>query len=112
MFEPRTGGTAKIVMNTIIAGASGGLTAALLKPHIMKTYSANNQFDLVALCNGVLAGLVAITGACNNVLPWAAFIIGIVGGIVYSGSCKLLQYFNIDDPVKHPQFMVLLEFGV
>lgn len=53
-----------------------------------------------ALCNGLLAGLVAITGACDRVDPWAAIVIGVIGGVVYSGACKLCDVMTVDDPIE------------
>lgn len=37
----------------------------------------------MVLGNGALAGLVAITGSCAVVYPWAAIIIGGVAGPLY-----------------------------
>ena len=42
--------------------------------------------------NGALAGLVAITGGCAFVQTWAALIIGLVAGLVYYGSSKLVLH--------------------
>lgn len=67
MFSPRRQAVSKIIMNTIIAGSSAGVVAHVLKPFVMKTYSHRNRYDLGALCNGILGGLVAITAGCNNV---------------------------------------------
>jgi Amt family ammonium transporter len=47
-------------MNTMLAGASGGLTVFTLHACIHK--NTNNRFSLIQICNGNLAGLVAITG--------------------------------------------------
>ena len=79
----------KIIMNTIISGATGGLVASVLKPWVMGSYTSRNRYDVGALCNGLLAGLVAITGVCHNVDPWAALIIGFIGAVVYAFACKL-----------------------
>ena len=89
MFAPRTNGISKIMMNTILSGVAGGLVATFCKPWVMGSYSSRNRYDVAALSNGLLAGLVAITGICDRVDPWAAFIIGMIGGVVYSVACKL-----------------------
>lgn len=99
MFAVRTNGVPKIMMNTIISGAAGGLISVLVKPLIHKTYGDHMNYDIIALCNGILAGLVSITGACNNVQPWAALIIGIIGGVVFSLGSRLCINLNIDDPI-------------
>jgi Amt family ammonium transporter len=88
------------MMNTIIAGAAGGLISALLKPFIFRTYSHNMRYDISALCNGTLGGLVSITGACNNVQPVAAFFIGLGGGIVYCFGARLCILVEVDDPIE------------
>jgi Amt family ammonium transporter len=67
MFEVRQNGAAKVMMNTIIAGAAGGFVAVIIKPLVFRSYSSHMRYDIFSLCNGVLAGLVSITGACNNV---------------------------------------------
>ena len=50
-------------------------------------------------CNGMLAGLVAITAACAFVAPWAAIVIGITAGFLV---CFAVEYFDqrarVDDP--------------
>ena len=53
-----------------------------------------------AVCNGILGGLVSITAGCSAVYPWAAVLIGFLGGFVYFGSSKLvLNVFKVDDPL-------------
>lgn len=47
-------------MNTMLSGASGGLTVFLI--HYWLNRNAKNKYSLVMICNGNLAGLVAITG--------------------------------------------------
>jgi Amt family ammonium transporter len=84
-------------MNTFISGAAGALTVFAL--HYFINMNKSNRYSLVMLCNGNLAGLVAITGPCDNVEGWAAFIIGTMGGFVYVFINRLLVKLEIDDPV-------------
>ena len=59
-----------------------------------------SRFDICTLCNGILVGLVSITGVANMCEPWAAFIIGIIGALFYCGGAWLLEKLHIDDPVE------------
>ena len=47
--------------------------------------------DTTMMCNGMLAGLVAITAPCAFVDPWAAAVIGAVAGILVVLSVFLLR---------------------
>jgi Amt family ammonium transporter len=100
MFLTRTGGSAKIMMTTLVCPSIAGVVAVFFKPHLLGTYSFVNQFDIVAICGGILNGLVAITGCCDCVEVWAAFVIGIISGFVYILGCWFLERFHIDDPVE------------
>lgn len=62
-------------------------------------HNTNMRMDFHGMTNGILAGLVSITACCNCVEPWAAGIIGILGSLVYSSFCKILDYLKIDDPL-------------
>lgn len=103
MFVPRTNGPAKIIMNSVIGGSSGGVVAVFLKPHVLGTYSFVNRYDTVALCSGILVGLVSVTGCCDRVEPWAAFIVGAIGALFYILGCKVLDVCHVDDPVEAVQ---------
>ena len=48
------------VINTMIGGAAGGLTVFGL--HYLINSNTNNRYSLIMMCNGNLAGLVAVTG--------------------------------------------------
>lgn len=91
------------MMVTILSAVTGGLVAAFLKPLVMRTYSKKNRYDVGALSNGILAGLVAITGVCDRVEPWNAFIIGLFGGVFYTLACALEKMINVDDPIEASQ---------
>jgi Amt family ammonium transporter len=51
------------------------------------------------LCNGMLAGLVAITAPCAFVSPWAAALIGAVAGVIVVYSVLFIERIGIDDCV-------------
>jgi Amt family ammonium transporter len=83
-----------IVMNTMLAGATGATTVMYLK--LIRTGMA----DGVAAGNGALAGLVAITAPCAFVAPWAAVVIGLIAGIVMLwGEGFVEKTLKVDDPV-------------
>ena len=56
---------------------------------MVATKKLDHIWDLSALCNGILAGLVSITAGCATVLPWHAMFIGSIGGLVYLGGSRL-----------------------
>ena len=55
--------------------------------------------DLSMAMNGALAGLVAITAPCAFVDPWAAIVIGAIGGYLVVRGVEILDKLKIDDPV-------------
>lgn len=100
VFEPRKRSIPKVIMNTTLSAAISGLVAVSIKPHVMKTYSIHNKFDVSTICNGILIGLVSITGVCDAVSPVYALVIGGFGGLFYCLFCRFLDKFMIDDPVE------------
>ena len=83
----------KVAANTTLAAAAGGATSFLL------ARMSTGVLDLPPALNGILGGLVSITGPCAVVEPYAAVIIGVIGGFVYFGSHNLLLKLKIDDPL-------------
>jgi ammonium transporter, Amt family len=56
--------------------------------------------DLGMACNGLLGGLVAITGACAFVSPAAAVLIGLAAGVLVVLTVRFLERrLGVDDPV-------------
>jgi len=49
------------------------------------------------ISNAFLAGMVANGANMDNEQPWAAWIIGLQGGITYVILCKLFDVWEIDD---------------
>jgi Amt family ammonium transporter len=83
-----------IAVNTMIAGSAGAMVAMLI------TWFQGKKPDVGMTCNGLLAGLVAITAPSGYVEPVGATIIGIVaGGLVVVFVGVVDKFFHIDDPV-------------
>lgn len=83
----------KAAVTTTIAAAAGGVTT------LATSVAMGNPLDVGPALNGILAGLVSITASCSVVEPYAAAIIGVIGGLVYYGSSKMLLMMKIDDPL-------------
>lgn len=82
-----------VAMNTTAGGAMGGLVTYVVTFLLIKKHSVG------ALCNGILAGLVAVTAPCGTVQPGEAFVIGGIGGLFYLGGSMLTQAIKVDDPI-------------
>ena len=82
-----------VVVNTMLAGISGAITSMLfMQMRGMKP-------DPSMMCNGMLAGLVAITAPCAFVDSWAAVLIGGLAGIFVVISVLFWDRAGVDDPV-------------
>ena len=82
-----------IFMNTFLAGAGGVMAAATVtRLHFGKT-------DVIQMLNGCIGGLVAITAEPLMPSPFAAILIGAVGGVIVVYGTKLLFAMKIDDVV-------------
>jgi Amt family ammonium transporter len=84
---------ALVAINTNLAAAAGAISA------MITIWLAAGKPDLGMTMNGCLAGLVAITAPCAYVAPWAAVIIGLVGGVIVVLGALLLDRIRVDDPV-------------
>ncbi len=82
-----------IAVNTMLAAAAGGLVTAVT------IWLVAGKPDLAMIGNGVLAGLVAITGPCGAVTPVWSVVIGGVGGVLVVFSVLFFDKIKIDDPV-------------
>ena len=82
-----------IAVNTNLAAVAGSATALFL------WYYLFGKPDITMACNGMLAGLVAITAPCAFVSPTSSVIIGIIAGLVVCGGVLLNdRVLKIDDP--------------
>lgn len=84
---------ASIAVVTILAGASGGITAATFM--IMTT----RKPDPTITINGLLAGLVASSAGAACISPVAAVIISVIASLLACVAVPFLDKRHIDDPV-------------
>lgn len=85
---------AVIAVNTMLAGAAGALVTTLIM------WSKFGKPDPSFMCNGLLAGLVAITAPCAFVNASGAVLIGgIAGAIVVFAVFHVERKWKLDDPV-------------
>ncbi len=82
-----------VVVNTMLASATGAIGA------IMALEFKGLKHDPSMMCNGMLAGLVAITAPCAFVDPWAAAVIGVIAGIIVVYSVFFWDKLGVDDVV-------------
>jgi Amt family ammonium transporter len=85
---------AVVAVNTMLASASGAIGAT-----IWMWFVRTKKPDPSMMCNGMLAGLVAITCPCAFVSAGGAFWIGLIAGLLVVESVFLFDKKRIDDPV-------------
>ena len=83
---------AAVAMVTLL-GACGGILGAYVATVVLQ-----RTVDIGMVCNGLIAGLVAITAPSGYVENWAAPVIGLVGGLIVVPSILLIDR-RLDDPV-------------
>lgn len=92
-----TGGLATeaawIAINTTLSAGAGAVVAMTVAK------IRYGKADLGLTLNGALAGLVSITAGCGFVEPWAAVLIGAIGGVLVVFSVAFFDKIRIDDPV-------------
>ena len=83
-----------IAVNTMLASASGALFATLA---MMWKFG---KPDPSMMCNGMLAGLVAITAPCAFVNSLGAVLVGAIAGVLVVASVFFIErVLKLDDPV-------------
>lgn len=89
-----TGEFARIVVNTMLAGAAGAIVQTILG------WSRSRGLHRPEwLINGSLSGLVAITAGCAYVTPHAAILIGAAGGLTCYYMARQMVSWGLDDPL-------------
>lgn len=87
-------------VNTTLAGGMAGITALIANLWWLERSTGEALFDLKFAMNGSLCGLVAITGGCGVVEPWAAMVVGLIAGILYIIGSNGLITLRLDDAVN------------
>ena len=86
---------AVVAVNTMLASATGAV-AAIMWMWLVRS----GKPDPSMMCNGMLAGLVAITAPCAFVNSVSACIIGLISGVlVVEAAFFIERVLKIDDPV-------------
>jgi Amt family ammonium transporter len=85
---------AVVAVNTMLASATGALGATL-----WMWWFKTKKPDPAMMCNGMLAGLVAITCPCAFVSAGGASILGLIAGILCVESVFFFDKMRIDDSV-------------
>ncbi|QEF99396.1 Signal transduction histidine-protein kinase BarA [Stieleria maiorica] len=83
----------KILVNTMIAAATGGLTSLAI---VMRRLG---RPEVAMVGNGVIAGLVAVTAGCHLLTPITSMAVGSVAALVCAASTWLLHRLSIDDVI-------------
>ena len=84
-----------------ISSGFSGLVSIILKPLVLGT-SCNRsaKYDCLTLCNGILIGMVAISGVVDSVQNWGAVLIGSIAAVWYVCAVVFLEFYRIDDPLE------------
>lgn len=78
----------------------------------------SNQNLSLTVMNSSLAGLVMITGVCDDVNVYSALVIGFFAGLAYLSATQVFERYRIDDPVEAVQihgvcgFLGILNVGI
>jgi len=83
----------KVLVNTMMSGASGGFAATALSMLLKR------QSRIEDVLNGIIAGLVGITAGCHLISVAGAVVVGFVAAGVCFGATWLLTRLKIDDAV-------------
>ena len=83
----------QIGVKTLLAACAGCVVAMLVN------WVWDGKPDVSMACNGLLAGLVAITAPVGTVTTPVSLFIGAVGGALVVASVKFFDRMKVDDPV-------------
>lgn len=83
----------RTAVTTTLGAGTGGLAAMLI------VYVMTRRYDVMALCNGVLCGLVSVTPGCGVIDVWAGILVAILGASTFLAIDALMLRCKLDDVV-------------
>ena len=86
------GSKGRVAFNCLI-GVTGSILSTMILSRIL-----TKQWSLYRLRGGLLTGLVALS-ATNDIQLWAAFIMGLISGLLYILGRNITLKCRIDDPL-------------
>lgn len=94
-------------INPLLSGSVSGIVSYVVKTKLMSTHVGNHLFDIRALCNGFLAGMVGVSVGSGAMQPLWAVLAGLVSGACYLCGCLAFRAFQLDDPLESCQIYIL-----
>jgi len=91
--DGRTDIAALIAVNTTLSASISAITIMVITKVREKKYSAPR------MCNGIICGLVSITGGCSVMENYSAILTGFIGALIYYSTAVYFDYMGLDDPV-------------
>lgn len=88
-----TGQIPLVIVNTVLGGAVGGLTALALSWHF------RGRPNVIRSINCVIAGLVSISASAHMISPYAAVTVAMLGAVICYAGTELLLRLQIDDVI-------------
>jgi ammonium transporter, Amt family len=83
--------------NVSIAGGFAGITALVARLYFSYRSDGETAYDITSIMNGAMSGLVAVTAGCGTLDPSGSVVVGVIAGLLYLGSSRLLLHLGIDD---------------
>lgn len=89
------------VMVSIMSSSVSAFVTYMCHGKFRKEDSSQNLS--LTVMNSSLAGLVMITGICDDCNVYSALFIGLIAGLLYLISTQILEKYRVDDPVEAVQ---------
>ena len=84
------------MVNTVLGGASGGLTVLFSIKFLF-----GKKWSYLMTLNGALTGMVSMCAGCNVFQPWAALIVGALGGAAFIVVHELMLKLRFSCPFNY-----------